>query len=570
MSFKLRPYQEAAINGLYEYWATGRGDNPLIVAPTGAGKTAILSQIVKDAMSFPGTRVMVLTHVKELLEQGADGLLKMYPDADFGFYSASIGQKRLDKPITFAGIQSVYQRAYDMVPAPDLVIVDEAHMIPKNSETRYGKFLADLKVCNPKVKMIGLTATPYRLDSGHLHKGKGALFDGIAYDIPVGMLMDEGYLSPVVSKGGVKKIDLTNVGKRGGEFIERDLAIAASDPELVRCTVQEIVEYGHDRKAWLIFASGLGHADMLREEMESHGVSVDVVSGDDPARQREQKIAYFKSGKTRALINCGVLTTGFDHPAVDLVAMVRATESTGLYIQIVGRGTRPVYADGYDLSTKDGRISAIQNGSKPNCLILDYGENVARHGFIDAVKPKIKGDGKGDGEAPTKECPSCNSMVFAGARVCGDCGHEFPPPELNHNHKSYGGAILSSQVQDEWIDVDDVTYERWKKDGKPDSMRVTYICGMTRISEWLCPDHGGYAASRYEARKPALKAFAGSTDAALIECERWVKPSRIKVRPDGKYHQIMQLDYSGRKENEKSNFEKSEEEWIRQLAEDFM
>lgn len=570
MTFKLRPYQEASINGLYEYWATGRGDNPLIVAPTGAGKTAILSQIVKDAMSFSGTRVMVLTHVKELLTQGAEGLVRMYPEADFGFYSASVGQKRLDKPITFAGIQSVYQRAYDMVPPPDLIIVDEAHMIPKNSETRYGKFLADLKQCNPKVKMIGLTATPYRLDSGYLHKGKGSLFDGIAYDIPVGMLMDEGYLAPVISKGGAKKIDLTNVGKRGGEFIERDLAIAASDPELVRSTVEEIVQYGHDRKAWLVFASGLEHADMLREQFECHDVIAEVVSGNDPAKQRDRKINDFKSGRTRALINCGVLTTGFDYPAVDLVAMVRATESTGLYIQIVGRGTRPVYADGYDLSTKQGRVSAIENGSKPNCLVLDYGDNVARHGFIDAVKPKIKGESTGEGEAPTKECPECNTMVFAGSRECHECGHEFPPPELNHSHKSYGGAMLSSQVQDEWVDVDDVNYERWQKEGKPDSIRVTYICGLTKISEWLCPDHGGYAASRYQARMPALKAFSTTTDAALMECSRWIIPSRIKIRPDGKYHKIMQLDYSGKRENEKSNFDKSEEQRIRELAEDFM
>jgi DNA repair protein RadD len=570
MTFTLRPYQEAAINGLYEYWSTGRGDNPLIVAPTGAGKSAILGKIIMDAMSFPGTKVMVLTHVREILEQNAKALLRIYPQADIGFYSASIGQKRLDKPIIFAGIQSVYQRAYDMVPAPDLVIVDESHMIPKNSETRYGKFLSDLKTCNPKVKMIGLTATPYRLDSGYLHKGRGALFDGIAYDIPVGMLMDEGYLSPVISKGGAKKIDLTNVGKRGGEFIESELAIAASDPELVKATVKEIVEYGQDRKAWLVFASGLGHAQMLREEMETYGVSVEVVSGDDPMKDRDRKIARFKSGQVRAIVNCGVLTTGFDHPDVDLVAIVRATESTGLYIQIVGRGTRPVYAHGYDLSTKEGRLSAINNGTKPNCLILDYGENVFRHGFIDAVKPKIKGESTGAGDAPTKECPSCNSMVFAGLRVCGDCGHEFPPPELNHNHKSYSGAILSTQVQDEWIDVDDVTYERWKKEGKPDSIRVTYVCGMTRISEWLCPDHGGYAASRYQARMPALKAQAMTTGDALSESENWIKPSRIKVRPDGKYHQIIQLDYSGRKENEKSNFDKSKEQEWERYADEFI
>lgn len=570
MTFKLRPYQEAAINGLYEYWAAGRGDNPLIVAPTGAGKSAILGQVIRDAMSYPGTKVMVLTHVKELLEQNAAALLRMYPQADFAFYSASVGQKRLDKPITFAGIQSVYKRAYDMVPAPDLVIVDEAHMIPKNSETRYGKFISDLKVCNPKVKMIGLTATPYRLDSGYLHKGKGALFDGIAYDIPVGMLMDDGYLSTVISKGGAKKIDLTNVGKRGGEFIESELAIAASDPELVKATVKEIVEYGQDRKAWLIFASGLGHAQMLREELEAYDVSVEVVAGDDPMKERESKISRFKKGDVRAIVNCGVLTTGFDHPAVDLVAIVRATESTGLYIQIVGRGTRPVYAPGYDLSTKQGRLDAIANGGKPNCLILDYGENVARHGFIDAVKPKIKGESTGDGEAPTKECPSCEFMVFAGARVCPECGHEFPAPELNHHHKSYGGAMLSTQVLDEWIDVDDVVYERWRKDGKPDSIRVTYISGLTRISEWLCPDHGGYAASRYEARKPALKAYASTTSDALSESSQWVKPSRIKVRPDGKYHQIIQLDYSGKKENEKSNFDKSREEQIARWAEEFV
>jgi DNA repair protein RadD len=105
MTFQLRQYQREAIDNLYSYWADGRGENPLIVAPTGAGKTAIIAQIVKDAMSFPGTRVLILTHVKELLTQGADGLMRMYPEADFGFYSASIGKKRLDKPITFAGIQ---------------------------------------------------------------------------------------------------------------------------------------------------------------------------------------------------------------------------------------------------------------------------------------------------------------------------------------------------------------------------------------------------------------------------------------------------------------------------------
>lgn len=546
---KLRPYQSAAIDALYDYWAQGRGENPLIVAPTGAGKTALIAQIVMDAMSFPGTRVLILTHVKELLEQGAQGLLRMYPSADFGFYSASIGQKRLDKPIIFAGIQSIWEKAYDIIPAPDLVLIDEAHMLPKNTETRYGKFIADLKVCNPAVKIVGLTATPYRLDSGYLHKGEGAIFDGIAYDIPVGMLMDEGYLSPVVSKGGAREIDLSKVGMRGGEFIEHDLAVAASDPELVRATVAEIVRFGEGRQSWLVFSSGLEHADLLAAEFAVHGVECETVRGDDGMRDRDAKIARFKAGRVRCIINCGVLTTGFDAPSIDLVAIVRATASTGLYVQIVGRGTRPVYAKGYDLETTEGRKAAIADGPKPNCLILDYGGNVARHGFIDAVSPTIKGAGKGTGEAPVKQCPSCQTKVHASARTCHECGHEFPPPSLGHGTSAYDGALLSTQVEPEWLNVDLVLYHPHKKPGKPDSVKVTYICGLTRVSEWLCPDHGGYAASRYHARMKALGAYAMTTEDALIECEDWVKPSRIKVKPrkdEPKFMEIVQLSYEPR------------------------
>lgn len=529
MTFTLRPYQRAAIDGLYDYWASKRGDNPLIVAPTGSGKTAIIAQLVTDAMDFPGTRVLILTHVKELLEQGAKGLLAMYPQAQIGFYSASIGQKRLDQPITFAGIQSVHKRAFDMIPAPDLVLIDEAHMVPKNTSTRYGKFLADLRTANPAVKVVGLTATPYRLDSGMLHEGDEALFDGIAYDIPVGQLMDDGYLSPVISKGGAKQIDLTNVGKRGGEFIESELAIAASDPELVAATVAEICELGADRKSWLIFGSGIKHAQMLADGIEAEGYSVEVVTGQDDMKDRASKIDRFRRGEVRALVNCNVLTTGFDVPSVDLVAIVRATESTGLYVQIVGRGTR------------------IAEG-KENCLVLDYGGNVARHGFIDAVNPKRKG-GTGEGVAPAKECPDCHTMCHTAVRICPECGHEWPAPEFNHGHKAYDGAILSKDVVAEWVDVDEVYYSRHQKEGKPDSLRVTYYCGLVRVSEWLCPDHGGYAASRYHARMGVLGASAMTTNDALLESSQWAKPRRIKVKPDGKFHKIEQLDYSAPKEN---------------------
>lgn len=171
MKLTLRPYQQDAIDALYQYWADGRGSDPLIVAPTGAGKSLMLAKLIEDALGYTGTRVLMLTHVKELILQNAEELVNMLPGVDLGFYSASIGQKRLDKQVTFAGIQSIWERAPDMVPPPDLVIIDEAHLVPQNTTTRYGRFINELRQCNPAVKIVGLTATPYRLDSGYLHKG---------------------------------------------------------------------------------------------------------------------------------------------------------------------------------------------------------------------------------------------------------------------------------------------------------------------------------------------------------------------------------------------------------------
>jgi DNA repair protein RadD len=520
----LRPYQRAAIDGLYEYWASKKGDNPLIVAPTGSGKSLIIAHLVKDAMSFLGTRVLMLTHVKELLEQNATELLNLYREADVGFYSASLKKKALHHAVTFAGIQSIHKRAFDMIPPPDLVIVDECHLIPRSDSTRYNKFLSDLKLANPAVKIVGLTATPYRLDSGWLHKGEGAIFDGIAYDIPVADLMEQGFLAPVVSKAGARKIDLSEVGHRGGEFIESELAKAASDPELVRETVAEIVQYGADRRAWLIFACGVIHANMIRDEFQAHGIEAHVVTGADGMTERAKKIERFRRGAYKCLINVNVLTTGFNVPHVDLIGIVRATESAGLYVQIVGRGTR--LAPG-----------------KTDCLVLDYGDNVMRHGFIDKVKPKIKSKTE-DGEAPCKECPSCLTIQHAAMRNCVTCGYAFPPPVLNHGNKAYSGAMISTQVQAEWVIVDDVGYSRWRKEGKPDSIRVTYYCGLIRVSEWLCPDHGGYAAERYIKRMAALGATAITTEEAMTECDIWIRPSKIKVKPNDKFYDIVQLDYS--------------------------
>ncbi len=520
---QLRPYQREAIDKTYNYWGNGRS-HPIIIAPTAAGKSLILGQMIKEACAYPGTRIYVLSHLKELLEQDAEELLKLDPHADFGFYSAGIGQKNLRRQVTFAGIQSVYQQANN-APPPDIIFVDECHLIPKKATTRYGAFLKDIKKLNPKVKIVGLSATPYRLDSGMLTEGKDAIFDGISYDIPVLDLIEQGYLSPIISKGGIQKIDLSNVHKRGGEYIESELATAASDPDLVKAACAEIVDLGENRKSWIIFASGVDHANMIKHEMDMHEVESEVITGTTSKVDRARLLKDHKSGKLKCLIGIGVLTTGFNSPATDLVALLRATMSTALYVQMVGRGMR------------------IAQG-KTDCLLLDYGNNVIEHGPIDKVNPTKGGGGDGDGEAPAKECPDCQAIVFAGCQQCPMCGHAFPPPELNHNSRAFGGAVMSDQVEPEWLDVTDVWYSRHQKKDKPDSVKVAYSCGLTTINEWLCPEHGGYAQQRYVSRRMWLGATADTTNEALDEAEGWNRPSRILVKPKGKYFDIVQFDYT--------------------------
>jgi DNA repair protein RadD len=263
---------------------------------------------------------------------------------------------------------------------------------------------------------------------------------------------------------------------------------------------------------------------MLREQFDAHNIDCAIVTGTTPINERDTLINRFRNNTLRCLVNVNVLTNGFDAPNIDLIALVRATASCGLYIQMIGRGMR---------------IAA----NKTNCLILDYGQNVERHGFIDAVRPPANRKGAaGENSAPVRKCPQCQTMNRAAARVCVECGFEFPLPEFNHSTIAYSGAMMSSDAQAQWADVDRVEYKLWKKQGKPDSIRITYYCGMLAINEWLCPDHGGFATEKYLMRRAALGARAINTFEAIKECHHWRRPKRIKIRRTGKYYDIVQLE----------------------------
>lgn len=520
MTLTLRPYQQAAIDGIYHYFDGDTG-NPLIIIPTAGGKSLVMARFIEGVLkAFPDQRILIVTHVRELIEQNHGELMRLWPEAPAGIYSAGLKQRNLTARILFAGIQSIHQRVYD-VQQCDLVLIDEAHLIPRSSNTRYRRFLDGLKRLNPLLKVIGFTATPYRLDSGLLHEGDGAIFTDIAYEVSVRELIDQGYLSALVSKRTATQLDVGGVGTRGGEFIARDLHAAVDTDAITQAAVAEIVDYGEARRSWLVFCSGVEHAQHVRDAIRAHGITCETIVGETPSAERDTLIEAFKRGEIRCLTNANVLTTGFNAPGVDLIAMLRPTKSAGLYVQIVGRGCR--LAPG-----------------KSDCLILDFAGNIAQHGPIDAIKPKRPGEG--DGEAPVKVCPDCASIVHAAARVCPDCGHVFPPPELKIEALASTLAVLSQVGKPEWVDVTQVRYTRHEKPGKPPSLRVEYWCGLSAHQEWICVEHAGYPrqkAATWWAARSAGTPLPMSVDEALQHAPTLRRPAQIAVRPSGRYTEVV-------------------------------
>jgi DNA repair protein RadD len=478
---QLRPYQLEAIDAVYRYLRE-HDDNPVIVIPTAGGKTPVMATICKDTVGTWQGRVIILAHVKELLEQAFDKLDRIAPELRVGVYSAGFGRRDTNHPVILAGIQSVYKRACDLGPF-DLVLVDEAHCIAPEGDGMYRQFLAEMKVVNPRVRVIGLTATPFRMKSGMICAPENFL-NAICYEIGVRQLIVDGYLCKLVTKAGCQKPDTSTLHVRAGEFIANETETLMNQDPLVDSACAEIAEYAKDRKSCLIFSSGVKHGEHLAEVLRRRaGSEVGTVFGNTLAFERARTLDDFRKGKLKYLVNVNVLTTGFDAPNIDCLALVRPTMSPGLYYQMCGRGFR------------------IHPG-KQDCLVLDFGGNVLRHGPVDQIKAQSVH--AGNGMAPAKECPQCHSVIAAGYATCPDCGYAFPPPERQkHDGEASTAGILSGQVTKNEYLVKDVLYSVHTKRGAPPehpkTLRVDYEIGFNWfISEWVCPEHSGYARWKFE------------------------------------------------------------------------
>ena len=547
--FQDRSYQIEAVKSIYDYFAKKQG-NPLIAMPTGTGKSIIIARFLEGVFKYyPNQKILCLTHVKELVEQNYLKLLAIWPNAPAGVNSAGLKRRDTMNKIIFAGIASVAKK-WASFGHVDLIIIDEAHLVSTNEETMYRAFIDGLKSNNAHLKVIGLTATPWRLKEGLITDD--GIFTDICFDITglsaFNRLIEEGFLSPLITKKTTTILDTDGVHMRGGEFIQAELQNAVDKDEISYAAIKEAMEHGHDRHHWLVFCAGVEHSIHVSDMLNSLGIPSKAVHSKLSSSERDEVIRQFKCGEIRALTNNNVLTTGFDMPGIDLILMLRPTQSPVLWVQMLGRGTRPMYAQGFDLNVLESRLLAIQHGQKQNCLVLDFGGNTRRLGPInDPVIPKKKG--QKTGEAPIKLCDCCGTYNHASARFCGGqpfpsysgCGHEFKIMTKLKQASSTEEVLKSDNPIVEVFKVDTISITTHEKHDKPPAMKVTYYCGLKHFTDYVCLEHEGFASNKARSwwRNRTPNKVPLSTEEAIERAAELTVTTHIRVWVNKKYPEIM-------------------------------
>lgn len=551
-----RDYQQYTVNTFFEYFEGGGTGHPVICMPTGTGKSPVLGWIIKEALSrYPYLRILKLTHVKELIEQNYEKLRTIWPTAPVGIYSSGLRKRDSFNQITYAGIASVYDSP-ELFGHIDLIFIDECHLLSTDNDSMYRKFINALLKVNPHLKVIGLTATAYRMKQGMIID-PGGLFTEIIVDLTTraafNWFIDQGYLVNLVPRPTKTEIDTSSVAIQGGEFSLNQLQAVSNKEEITYAAIKETLEIGGDRNHWMVFATGIEHVEATAAMMDSFGIPTTFVHSKLKSAERDKRIKAFRNQEYRAMVNNGILTTGYDDPAIDLIVGLRATNSPGLWVQMLGRGTRPLYEDGYDLTTTEGRLASIASSVKKDCLVLDFAANTPRLGPInDPVVPSNRR--KKGGNVPIKLCEHCGTYNHSSVRICTYCGAEFPLA-VKFSGDASTSALIARGLEEapiiEKFTVDRVTYQLHKStkdETKPPSLKATYYCGYRVFTEWVNLEHTGFPRRKAKTwwldrtlRKD--KPIPDKIVDAIARIDELLTPIAIDVWVNKKYPDIMNYTY---------------------------
>jgi DNA repair protein RadD len=538
MMMNLRDYQQKAIDLLYEWFNKNHTGNPCLVMPTGSGKSHVIAALCQDAIqNWPDTTILMLTHVQELIEQNAEKMLQHWSDAPLGVYSAGLKRKEIGNNITFAGIQSIV-RNLAALSKIDLVIVDECHLISHKNEGMYRELINHLLAINPAMRVIGLTATPYRLGHGLITEGD-ALFNALIEPVSIEQLIARGFLAPLKSKITDLTYDTSGVKKRGGEFIESELQAAVNQPMSNEQAVAETIRlssgknswlFSSEKNSWLFFCTGVDHAEAIADILKSSGIRAECLTGKTSVDDRERILSDFKSGKIQAVTNANILTTGFDHPGINLIVFLRPTLSPTLYVQMAGRGMRA-------------------SPDKEYCLVLDFAGVVQTHGPITDVVPPSKSKGKSKEISVTKSCPKCKEIILRRLLQCPECGHKFEIEKAEKIHELHNDDIMWTEK----TKVLDVRSWKWRvqksqKTGIEMLVASYYGClSDPPVREYFTVLHEGYAGERARRELFSLK-VGNETKAKIKSCaclsdiaevmDKATPPKQVTYERNGKFFNL--------------------------------
>ena len=413
MILTLRDYQSQAVENVRQAYRQ-KHNAPLLVLSTGGGKTVIFCHIT-ERMALLGKRVIILVHRQELLNQTSEALTA------FGVEHGCIspGHSHTCHPIQVASVQTIVRRL-NRIQEPDLIVIDECHHSVAGSWAKIIKHFS-------KSRLLGVTATPMRLDGKGLGIHSGGCFDTLVDGPAITELIEQGYLSQPLVYAPPSGVDLSGVKTRGGDYEKAETAHRMDKPTITGCAIDHYMRLCNGMPA-IAFCATVEHAQHVAQQFNGAGITAESLDGTLTDAARKHRITALGRGQIKVLTSCEIISEGTDIPIVGAAILLRPTKSTGLYLQQVGRALRPIYARGHDLSTVSGRLNAIEAGGKQAAIIIDHVGNCYRHGLPDDVR-EWSLDGytikrkKSDTGPKIKQCDKCYAVYAMGKKCCPQCGN---------------------------------------------------------------------------------------------------------------------------------------------------
>lgn len=416
----LRNYQKRVVNHLWHWFKSNETGNPLLKIPTAGGKTYILSQIILDALSFKSNRkirVLILTQRTILVKQNSEKFTNLASAIDIGILSAKLNRKDLDNQVLFAGIQSIYTRKD--IGTFDLVIVDECHEIPTSGDGMYKRLFQYLSTLNPKVRIVGLTATDYRLSSGKLTEGKNCLFEKVVSEVTQHELLGLGYVVPIRYAPTSFTVSMRDINVRcGNDYNKNDAALEMMKDQRTFLAINESVAISRkmNLQHWKFFCTNVTHCHEVKNHLKNLNIKSEIITGEVSQKKRNEILNKFKAGDITALLSCETLLTGFDESLIEVIINLKPTKSKGRWVQLCGRGVRPH-------TYNDGR-------KKEACLLLDYTENTLQLGRADVKEWNITSTSFQSEMTKVEVCKHCQHKINPYSQHCDNCMKNQDEPRI--------------------------------------------------------------------------------------------------------------------------------------------